>query len=108
MVLVHHSTKFQADNWNPLRVRAVISSLGPGASLFCKIWKFHGTRKKWLSMATFNSNLHHPTKFQADTRYLIELERYRGPPDLVKQTIMENFKGPWNMTNLAEHVHFQL
>ena len=34
---VHHFTKFHAGSWNPLRFRAVKSSLGPVPSLF---WKF--------------------------------------------------------------------
>ena len=34
---VHHPTKFQANSWKPLRVKAVTSSLGPSPSLF---WKF--------------------------------------------------------------------
>ena len=37
---VNHATKFQADSWNLLRVKAVTSSLGPGPSLF---WKFQSS-----------------------------------------------------------------
>ena len=67
-VAVHHPTKFQANSWNPQRVRAVTSSLRPGQSISWKISKFRGTRKNWPNMAILYSDLlhgtvHHSTKF---------------------------------------------
>ena len=67
--IVHHPSKFQADSWNPQRVRVATLSLRPGPSLLSK---FCGTCKNWLSMAILYSYLlhhtvHHSTTFQANS-----------------------------------------
>ena len=86
---VHHPTKFQADSWNPWRVKGAMSSLRPGPSLF---WEFESSVERakigqawpFYIAICFMLLCTIPPNFRQIAEILQELERYCRPSDLAQ------------------------